>query len=569
MMVWEHEAQRRLKMLKFKITFITASLLLCAALTTAAPAPDVTEQQQRARRQETEQQNRVEAPSVMTGAEKTEGADNLRELPAEKDRMQVDTFVIDDGGKGFQWLKRELKPYEHQQIGPKGLSLLAEKLNTRLKQRGFITSRVILPEQNIAGKYVVFQVLPGYIEEIKFADNEKYGTWRNAFPCSPGDILNVYDLDQGLEQMKQVPYQNVKMNLEPGTAPGKSIVVLEVTRAKPWSFGISWDDSGLSATGKHQGAVHFSVYNPTGLNEVLSVSGAHDTERRDTFGTKNYSFYYSIPWRKYSFSVSHYYSEYEQEVPALLPYTQQSKNSSWEFGVQRLLYRDRESRTQFIGKILHRHKRNYLNHEEIKVQELQTTAYQIGVNHRHYIGTGMIDALVYYQKGIPILGAMPGLDDHNPAYMTTRYEMWGWNLYYGTPFRCFGAEARYKFVMRGQYTPNMLYSADHFSIGGRYTVKGFSGANTLAAENGYVIKNEVGFPLRKSHIEPYIGVDYGRTWGASDAFNLGKALAGAYLGIRGKISGLSFDAFIGTPIDKPKGFKADKTACGFSLYWEF
>lgn len=182
MMVWGHEAQGRLKMLKFKITFITASLLLCAALTTAAPAPDVTEQQQRARRQETEQQNRVEAPSVMTGAEKTDEAENPWELPAEKDRMQVDTFVIDDGGKGFQWLKRELKPYEHQQIGPKGLSLLAEKLNTRLKHRGFITSRVILPEQNIARKCVVFKVLPGYIEEIKFADNEEIRDMAQRFP---------------------------------------------------------------------------------------------------------------------------------------------------------------------------------------------------------------------------------------------------------------------------------------------------------------------------------------------------------------------------------------------------
>ena len=556
-------------MLKFKIAFITASLLLCSGITRSAPAPDVTEQQQRARQQETEQQNRVEAPSVMTGTEKTDEADNPRELPEEKDGMQVDTFVIDDGGKNFQWLKRELNPYERQKIGVKGLSLLAEKLNTRLKHRGFITSRVILPEQNIARKCVVFKVLPGYIEEIKFADNEKYGTWRNAFPCAPGDILNVYDLDQGLEQMKQVPCQNVKMNLEPGTAPGKSIVFLEVTRAKPWSFGISWDDSGLAATGKHQGAAHFSAYNPTGLNDVLSVSLTHDTERRDAFGTKNYSFYYRIPYGKYTFSVSHYYSEYEQEVPALIPYSQRSKNSNWEFGVQRLLYRDRESKTQLIAKILHRHKRNYLNHEEIKVQELQTTAYQIGVNHRHYIGAGMIDALVYYQKGIPILGAMPGLDDHNPAYMTTRYEMWSWNLYYGTPFRCFGADARYKFVMRGQYTPNMLYSADYFSIGGRYTVKGFRGENTLAAENGYVIKHEIGFPIKESNIEPYIGVDYGRTWGPSDGFNLGQALAGAYLGLRGRISCLSFDVFIGTPIYKPAGFKADKAAGGFSLYWEF
>ncbi len=251
-----------------EIALITANLLLCANIAIAAPAPDVTEQQQKARQQETEQQNRIESPSVMTDSGKMDEADNPWELPEEKDGMQVDTFVIDDGGKNFQWLKRELKPYEQQKIGVKGLSLLVEKLNTRLKHRGFITSRVILPEQNIARKCVVFKVLPGYIEEIKFADNEKYGTWRNAFPCSAGDILNVYDLDQGLEQMKQVPYQNVKMNLEPGTEPGKSIVILEVTRVKPWSLGISWDDSGLAATGKHQGAVHFSVYNPTGLNDV-------------------------------------------------------------------------------------------------------------------------------------------------------------------------------------------------------------------------------------------------------------------------------------------------------------
>lgn len=251
-----------------EIALITANLLLCVNIAIAAPAPDVTEQQQKARQQETEQQNRIESPSVMTDSGKMDEVDNPWELPEEKDGMQVDTFVIDDGGKNFQWLKRELKPYEQQKIGVKGLSLLVEKLNTRLKHRGFITSRVILPEQNIARKCVVFKVLPGYIEEIKFADNEKYGTWRNAFPCSAGDILNVYDLDQGLEQMKQVPYQNVKMNLEPGTKPGKSIVILEVTRVKPWSLGISWDDSGLAATGKHQGAVHFSVYNPTGLNFV-------------------------------------------------------------------------------------------------------------------------------------------------------------------------------------------------------------------------------------------------------------------------------------------------------------
>lgn len=554
--------------MKVKIVFMTAWMLYGASVALAAPAADITEQQQRAKQQEMEQQTRIEAPSVMSDSGESQKKSEW-ELPLEKESIQIDEFIIDDDGKGFQWLKRELKEYEHQKIGAEGLSLLVEKLNTKLKNRGFITSRVVVPEQNIAGKRVIFKVLPGYIEEIKFADNKKYGTWRNAFPCYAGDILNVYDLDQGLENMKRVPHQDVKMKLEPGTEPGKSIVVLEVIRDKPWNIGFSWDDSGLESTGKHQGSVNFAVYNPTGLNDVLSMSLVHDTERSDSFGTKNYNIYYSVPFGKYSFSLNHYYNEYEQEVPSLIPYKQRSETGNWEFGVQRLLHRDSKSKTQLTGKILHRHKRNFLNNEEVKVQELQTTAYQIGVNHRHYVGTGMIDALIYYQKGVPILGAMPGLDDHNPEYMTTRYELWGWNLYYGTPFKVLDTDARYKFVMRGQYTKDILYTADHFSIGGRYTVKGFNGVNTLAAENGYVIKNEVSFPMKKMNMEPYIGVDYGRTWGPSDEFNLGKALAGAYIGIRGKVSNLSYDAFIGTPIYKPDGFKAGKTACGFNLYLEF
>ena len=46
--------------------------MLCGInIALAAPATDVTEQQQRAKQQEMEQQSRVDAPSVMTESEKT------------------------------------------------------------------------------------------------------------------------------------------------------------------------------------------------------------------------------------------------------------------------------------------------------------------------------------------------------------------------------------------------------------------------------------------------------------------------------------------------------------------
>ena len=183
------------------------------------------------------------------------------------------------------------------------------------------------------------------------------------------------------------------------------------------------------------------------------------------------------------------------------------------------------------------------------------------------MGQGVIDAMVYYQKGMPWLNAEPGLNDKTAGFMDTRYNLWGLNFYYGTPFKLGTWQPRYSLTVRGQYTNDMLYSADQFTIGGRYTVRGFSGENTLSAENGFILRNEIGFPCKNFNLEPYIGIDYGRVWGPSDEHLLGNSLVGAVLGIRGKVAlNISYDGFVGTPLYKPYGFKAGKTACGFSLY---
>ncbi len=171
---------------------------------------------------------------------------------------------------------------------------------------------------------------------------------------------------------------------------------------------------------------------------------------------------------------------------------------------------------------------------------------------------------------MPWLNAEPGLHDNTEGFTNTRYELWGLNFYYSTPFKLGSWQPKYALTFRGQYTKDMLYSADQFSIGGRYTVRGFNGDNTLSAENGYIIRNEIAFPLKHFRMEPYIGIDYGRVWGPSDEYMLGNSLAGAVLGIRGRLAlQATYDVFIGTPLYKPEDFKAGKTACGFNLYWQF
>ena len=558
-------------MKKTLILSILTSMLLSNSLSSAASTENY-EQYQAAKRQEEQQQKQIKAPSVTLQEDKqAEDAEKIMALPKEPNRFRIKEFVIDSGKcKKFNWLVEKLEPYQGRRVGAAGIDMLVKLLSEELMTKGYITTRIVVPEQDLKTGILRFQLLPGFVEDIRFTDERKYGTWRTAFPLRSGDVLNIHDIEQGLEQMKRVVNQDANIDIKAGTKPGYSIVLINVQRRKCWTAGMSIDDSGLKNTGRLQATGFFSLYNPTGLNDIFSYSYTKDAEKDDALkGSKNTSFYYSVPYGNYTFNINRYYNEFYHEIPMEVPFESRGKTTTWDFGVQKIIYRDRRRKTQLSAKIVKRRKENYVNGEEVRVQRLNTAAYQVGLMQRQYVGQGMVDAFVYFQKGMPWFGAEPGLLDHQAGYMTTRYSLFGLNFYYSTPWQLGDVKARYSFTFRGQYTGDVLYGSDHFSIGGRYTVRGFSGANTLAAENGYILRNEVAFPLQKINLEPYLGLDYGRIWGPSDVNQPGNSLAGLALGLRGKIGKpMSYDVFMGVPIYKPKRFEAPKAVVGFSAYWQ-
>jgi len=471
----------------------------------------------------------------------------------------------------FNWTNQVLKQYEHHRIGVEGINILAKLLSESIIDKGYVTSRVVIPEQDLSLGTLKFIIIPGTIHDIRFAQ-DTWGTWRNAFPAGPGKLLNIRDLEQGLEQMKRVPNQDVTMQLVPGTNPGESDVVIDVKRGdKPWTVGLSIDDSGTESTGRLQATANIALYNPTGLNDIMSYSYTKDAEGNDSaYGTKNYYFSYSLPYKDYTFSVSKYRNRFYQTVPSIVPFLSSGQTDGMEISVQKLLYRDRTRKTQGQFKLIKRKRHSFINDTEIEVQRQETTAYQLGLLHRQYWGSSTIDMLLYYQKGMPWWQAEPGLTDQVEGTATTRYSLYGLNLNIAAPVKLGKVQGRYTFNLRGQYTTDVLYGADQFSIGGRYTVRGFDGEQTLSAENGIIIRNELSVAIPELRLEPYLGLDLGHVWGPSDEYLLGKNLAGAVFGIRGNLlKGLQYDAFIGTPIYKPEGFKTSKTALGFQVYYQF
>lgn len=132
---------------------------------------------------------------------------------------------------------------------------------------------------------------------------------------------------------------------------------------------------------------------------------------------------------------------------------------------------------------------------------------------------------------------------------------------------------QYSANLRAQSNFTPLTPQDRFSIGNRYTVRGFNGEQLLLGDNGWFLRNDLLMTFGSSSHATYIGVDYGEVDGQSTRFLPGKQLAGAVIGLRGNFavqrSQFNYDLFWGQPLHVPDGFKADGSVSGFNLNVSF
>lgn len=119
-----------------------------------------------------------------------------------------------------------------------------------------------------------------------------------------------------------------------------------------------------------------------------------------------------------------------------------------------------------------------------------------------------------------------------------------------------------------QWNKTPLIAQDRFSIGGRYTVRGFDGELSLSGERGWLWRNEVAWNIANKGQSLYLTLDAGRVSGLSEE-QLGHSLVGTVLGLRGGWRGFSYDFFIGKPIHKPQGFRTSNIVSGFNLSFSF
>lgn len=456
--------------------------------------------------------------------------------------------------------------------------------------RGYTTTRILAAPQDLNSGKLVLTVLAGYLKNIEVDMSQanqthagRIAAFQNEFPTRSDSILNLRDLEQGLENLKRIPTAEADIQIVPvdGVPNQSTVLVKWQQRLLPYRLSVGIDDSGTKATGKYQGNVTFSADNPLGLSDLFYVNygrsignvpyAADGAGSLKKGGTHNYALHYSVPFGKWTWAFNHSGYRYHQAVAGLsAAYDYNGKSYNTDLGFNRLIYRDAKRKTHVGAKLWTRETQSYIDDAEITVQHRRTAGWLAELSHKEYIGNSTAQFKIAYKRGTGMSDALRAPEELF-GEGTSRMKIWTANADVNIPFQIGKQSFAYDTTIQAQWNKTPLTPQDKIAIGGRYTVRGFDGEMSLAAERGWYWRNDLSWRFKQGH-QLYVGADVGHVSGQSAKWLLGQTLAGATIGVRGqmKVGGnLHYDLFASRAVKKPEYFQTKKWVTGFQVGYSF
>lgn len=562
---------------RIAVTLGLVALLTHGAAAQTVSSTDIAQELQRQIERDRALRERLEAaPDVRLPTPAAAAPGRLPET--ETPCFPIREIVLKSAVPDFAWARAAADPAgdpaSGRCLGSAGINLVMQRVQDAIVARGYVTTRVLAEAQDLRDGTLTLTVIPGRIRAIRFTEGSsaRANAW-NALPAAPGDLLNLRDIEQGLENFKRVPTAEADIQIVPADEPGESDVVIAWKQAFPLRLTLSANDGGAKSTGKYLGSATVSGDHLLALNDLFYASfnrelGTHgaDSGRR---GTRGHTLHYSLPYGYWLFAVTAGENRYHQTVAgASQDYLYSGTSENYEAKLTRILHRDGSGKSSASLRGYLTKSANFIDDTEVEVQRRRMAGWEFGLQHRAFLADAIADIAVAWRQGTGAFGALAAPEEnfdegtHRPRVVTAEASL---NL----PFKLVGQSFRYNGSWRAQWNRTPLVPQDRFSIGGRYTVRGFDGESVLMAERGWLIRNDLGLMLGASGQELYVGIDHGEVGGQSAELLVGQRLTGAVLGLRGGYKNLSWDVFSGWPLAKPDGFRTAHNVGGFNLTLSF
>ncbi|WP_422824161.1 ShlB/FhaC/HecB family hemolysin secretion/activation protein [Xenorhabdus thailandensis] len=225
---------------------------------------------QKQQQQALEQRLEARAPTVRLSAETV--STSALKFPTESPCFVIHHVTL-SGQKALpHWvpLQRLADQANGHCLGAQGISILMSNMQNRLISHGWVTTRILAPEQDLSQGELKLHIVAGKIRRVRYTDeSDTYATLYTAMPTHDGHLLDLRDIEQGLENLQRIPNVQASMELVPGEQPGESDLVIKRQQSRFWHVGAWVDNSGTKTTGRTQGGLMFALDNPTSLSDLF------------------------------------------------------------------------------------------------------------------------------------------------------------------------------------------------------------------------------------------------------------------------------------------------------------
>lgn len=459
--------------------------------------------------------------------------------------------------------------YVNRCLGVKEIETLLADITRAYVQKGYITVRAYLPQQDLSQGHLEILVVEGKVSRIDVDDGGKHSiSLGNVAPYTQGKPLNLRDFEQALDQINRLSSNNATVEMLPGEEPGDTVVVLHNKPRAPWHLNLSLDNQGSDSTGKTQAGVTFSLDNPLRMNDFVSYT--HRETLPAQSGSRlsiSNSLSYVLPLGYNTLNVSLSKSRYESLIITGAGTTLHNSGNSRNNTVRldRVIFRDASSRWNVYGGITAKDSESFLETTLLAGASRKLTVMDVGVSLSTVVLGGAITLDVGASHGLHAFNALYDADSLLSSDPRAQFHKWVFSGSYQRPFSIGGQEFQFSSQWSGQHSNDVLYGSEQILIGGIYTVRGFDNT-TISGDHGFYIRNEIG--LRKpfsianlsGSVRPWIGLDYGTARNRNPGVQEGE-LTGLALGIQTNIgSAVSLDLFGSKPLSMPSGLTREPAA---------
>lgn len=333
------------------------------------------------------------------------------------------------------------------------INAIAIRVQNRLIEQGYVTSRIMVGDQNLTDGELRLTLIPGKIAQVvvNTADSKVpvYVKQTNrAYPAildtaltiQTGKLLNIRDLEATLLNFKRVPSADANFKIVPshtGLNPsadnaintlgtlGFSDILIDYTQHRRLRSSLSIDDSGSKSTGKYQGVATLSLDNLANYNDLFYLSFGRDlgnqiNDDKDhpsdkSKGSKNYGIGYVIPIKSSVLQLNaNRYSYHQTVAGSTQDYIYGGTSRGYNAKLSHLVHRDAHSKSHVYAGGYAKSQQSDIDGTMIDVQTRKTAGYLFGMSHETTFGKQANHSLstdISYKRGTAAFNALPSPEE--------------------------------------------------------------------------------------------------------------------------------------------------------------